>query len=127
MKIRHALVFVAAVLALGGCNEHTYSYNHHTLGNDEGERYLQRKDGVTLSAGDAKDVNARTHMLAAWPQGVGDRRIPMSGPRAVRAIDCYHNPPASQQAGQQGGQSGTQLNLSIQTGGTQQQQQQRNC
>jgi hypothetical protein len=124
VKIGAALALVATVLAVGGCNRDHY-YNHHTYGNDEGERYLQRKETVTLSAGDAKDVNARTHMLAAWPPGVGDRRIAMSGPRAVRAIDCYYHPQRQQQQ-QQGG--AVSLNLNIQTGGTQgAQQQQRNC
>src|SRR5438445_7550982 len=74
------VLFTCAGIALCGCN---------TYGNDEGARYLQRSDTITLSAGDAKEVNARTHMLAAWPPGVGDRRIPMQGQRAAIAAQNY--------------------------------------
>jgi hypothetical protein len=85
VKLASALVCATATLSLGGC---------YVLANDEGERYLQRKDTVTLSAGDAKDVNARTHMLAAWPRGVGDRRIPAQASRMVEhAIKPYRSPP----------------------------------
>lgn len=132
MKIIHAAVLVATGLMIGGCNHDQYYYSHRLhqgYGNDEGEKYLQRKDTVTLSAGDAKEVNARTHMLAAWPPGVGDRRIAMSGPRAVRAVECYYNPQSRQQ-GNGGGAGGSpvSLNLNVQTGGTQSgQQQQKNC
>ena len=58
-------------------------------GNDEGVRYLQRKDTVTLSAGDASQVNAVAQTINPWPPGVGNRNIPMEGSRAVRAIECY--------------------------------------
>ena len=51
-------------------------------------------DKVTLSAGDAKSVNATTHVLDPWPPGVNDRRIPASGDRMVRAIERYRRGPA---------------------------------
>jgi hypothetical protein len=81
--MRRHIVIILAVLAptLGGC--------YGLYGNDEGERYAQRKDGVTLSSGDAKEVNARTHMNLPWPYGVGDRRIFVEGSRAVRAVERY--------------------------------------
>jgi len=60
-----------------------------TLGNDEGERYLERKDTVTLSAGDAKEVNRSTQMIAAWPRGVDDRNIPANGQRMAGAVQNY--------------------------------------
>jgi hypothetical protein len=66
-----------------------------TFGNDEGERYLQRKDTITLSAGDAKEVNRDTQMIAAWPRGVDDRNIPGNGARMVRAAETYRAPPAA--------------------------------
>ena len=74
------MLCLVAALCLGGC--------YRLLGNDEGERYFQRKDTVTLSAGDAARVNAMTHTIDPWPQGVGNRRIPMEGRRAVSAIEC---------------------------------------
>ena len=101
VKLASALLCVAAI-ALGGCK---------TYGNDEGARYLQRKDTVTLSAGDAKDVNARTHMLAAWPPGVGDRRIPMQGTRAARAMDCYRQGAGQQLVSDQQGRAPNQQNI----------------
>jgi hypothetical protein len=82
------LVLITAAIALSGCE--------HTLGNDEGMRYLQRSDTITFSAGDAKEVNARTQMLAAWPRGVNDRRIPANGARMVsRAMGPYQAGEAS--------------------------------
>jgi len=104
MKIFSALLWVVAALSLGGC--------YRVLGNDEGERYFQRKDTVTLSAGDAKEVNARTHMNDAWPRYVGDRNIPMEGSRAARAIECYR-----QGAGKTTvGQAQSQTNITLNTG-----------
>lgn len=61
-----------------------------TYGNDQMSQYLQRKDGVTLSAGDAQQVNIAAQTLHPWPPGVGDRRIPMEGTRAVRTIATYN-------------------------------------
>ena len=58
-------------------------------GDDEFDRYAQRTDRITLSAGDAKEVNAATHMLTPWPPGVGDRAIPADGARIQRALDRY--------------------------------------
>lgn len=105
MNIVRALACGLASLSLAGC---------YVLGNDEGERYLQRKDTVTLNAGDAKEVNARTHMLAAWPPGVGNRRIPMEGSRGVRAAECYRIAAKSLSTGSTGsgaGGGGIQVNV----------------
>lgn len=101
MKITHVLIGVA-VLGLAGCN---------TYGNDQGARYLQRVDTVTMSAGDAKEVNARSQMLAAWPPGVGDRRIPMQGTRAARAMDCYKQGSGQQLVSDQQGRAPNQQNI----------------
>jgi hypothetical protein len=85
--VRLRLVLICGLIApsLGGC--------YGLYGHDELDRYGQRADVITMSAGDAKDVNARTQMQSAWPAGVGDKRIPGDGARAVRAIDNYRNPP----------------------------------
>ena len=79
MRLAAVMFFVAAA-ALAGCT---------TYGNDEGVRYLQRKDTVTLSAGDASQVNAVAQTINPWPPGVGNRKIPMEGSKAVRAMECY--------------------------------------
>ena len=85
MKFRLALICGLVAPSLGGC--------YGLYGHDEMDRYAQRADVVTMSAGDAKEVNARAHMQSAWPAGVGDKRIPGDGARMVRAIDNYRNPP----------------------------------
>ena len=52
--------------------------------------YIQRSDKITLGAGDAKDVNAATHVIDPWPRYVGDRRIPGNGDRLSRAVGRYN-------------------------------------
>lgn len=60
------------------------------------EPYLERIEGVTVSAGNARDVNAVTHMIDPWPRNVRNRRIPFNGERMVGAVDRYrHGRPAA--------------------------------
>jgi hypothetical protein len=115
MKPFSAMLCLATALCCGGC--------YRLLGNDEGERYFQRKDTVTLSAGDAARVNAMTHTINPWPQGVGDRRIPMEGRRAVSAIECGYlggKEKADRKAKSETGQ--TNINFGQQGGGARPQQ-----
>ena len=58
-------------------------------GDDEFQRYVERSDRITMSAGDAKEVNAVTHMYTPWPRGVGDRRIVIDGAHMERALERY--------------------------------------
>ena len=51
--------------------------------------YFQRSDKITLGAGNAKDVNAATHIIDPWPRYVGNRRIPGNGDRLSRAVQRY--------------------------------------
>ena len=53
------------------------------------EPYLERIEGVTTSAGNAKDINAVTHMIDPWPRHVRNRHIPANGERMAGAIDRY--------------------------------------
>lgn len=80
-----APVLALCVLPLGACSG--------LYGDDELARYAQRSGKVTLSAGDAQNVNAMTHALDPWPPGVNDRRIPANGDRMVRAIERYRRGP----------------------------------
>ena len=115
MKPFSAMLCLATALCCGGC--------YRLLGNDEGERYFQRKDTVTLSAGDAARVNAMTHTINPWPQGVGDSRIPMEGRRAVSAIECGYlggTRKADRKAKSETGQ--TNINFGQQGGGARPQQ-----
>jgi hypothetical protein len=53
------------------------------------EQYLQRIEGITASVGNAKDINAVTHMIDPWPRYVRNRRIPANGERMTGAVDRY--------------------------------------
>jgi len=53
------------------------------------DRYFQRSDTITLSAGDAKQANAVTHTIHPWPPGVGDRRIVAEAAKTRGAIVRY--------------------------------------
>ena len=72
-----------AVFTLGSCNG--------LAGNDEMDRYFQRSDTITLSAGDAKQANAVTHTINPWPSYVGDRRIVTQAAKTQGAIARYRN------------------------------------
>ena len=79
MTIRYLALF--APLLLGGC--------YGLAGDDEMARYVQRSDTITMSAGDAKQVNAVTHTIYPWPPGVGDRRIAYDATRTGAAVERY--------------------------------------
>jgi hypothetical protein len=72
-----------ALVTLGSCNG--------LAGNDEMDRYFQRSDSITLSAGDAKQANAVTHTIHPWPQYVGDRRIVSDARRVGAGVTRYSN------------------------------------
>jgi hypothetical protein len=79
MTVRYLALF--APLLLGGC--------YGLYGNDEMDRYVQRSDTITMSAGDAKQVNAVTHTINPWPSYVGDRRIATDARRTGAAVGRY--------------------------------------
>jgi len=56
---------------------------------DPAAQYFERKDTIVSGAGDARNVNAATHIIDPWPRNVGNRRIPMNGERAAGAIERY--------------------------------------
>lgn len=85
MKPLSCIPLAAAALLLGACTSQ-YGY-------DEFDRYTERQDTITPSAGDAKEVNARAHMQTPWPVYVGDRRIPANGERMAKAVERYRAPP----------------------------------
>lgn len=79
MTIRYLVLF--APLLLGGC--------YGLAGHDEMDRYFQRSDTITMSAGDAKQVNAVTHTIHPWPRYVADRRIAYDARRVGPAVTRY--------------------------------------
>ena len=58
---------------------------------DPFEQYFQRKDTVTLGAGNAKAVNSATHIIDPWPRYVGNTRIPGDGGRMAGAVERYRD------------------------------------
>ena len=81
MTVRY-LALLAPFL-LGGC--------YGVAGHDEVDRYFQRSDTITMSAGDAKQVNAVTHTIHPWPRYVGDTRIATDARRVGKAVTRYGN------------------------------------
>ena len=81
MTIRYLVLF--APFLLGGC--------YGLSGHDEMDRYIQRSETITMSAGDAKQVNAATHIITPWPRNVGDRRIAYDARRVGAAVTRYGN------------------------------------
>jgi hypothetical protein len=81
--IYRVLIVVLGSLSLGGC--------YGLYGNDEMDRYFQRSDTLTMSAGDAKQVNAVTQTINPWPRNVGDRRIASDARRVGAAVTRYSN------------------------------------
>src|SRR6266436_8939106 len=79
MTVRYLALF--APLLLGGC--------YGVAGHDEVDRYFQRSDTITMSAGDAKQVNAVTHTIHPWPRYVGDRRLASDARRVGAAVTRY--------------------------------------
>ena len=81
MTMRYLVLF--APFLLGGC--------YGLAGHDEMDRYFQRSDTITMSAGDAKQVNAVTHTINPWPRNVADRRIAYDARRVGAAVTRYGN------------------------------------
>jgi hypothetical protein len=86
---------------LGGCWSGIYE--------NPAAQYVARTDTVTLSAGNAKDVNAATHVIDPWPRYVKNRRIGGNGERMVGAVQRYQRPQAGRAPGQGQGRPGGAL------------------
>jgi hypothetical protein len=83
MRTRHIVAFVVLVGgSLAGSAALAWDQNPFAM-------YFQRSDKVTLWEGDAKAVNAATHVIDPWPRYVGNRRIPGNGDRLSRAVERY--------------------------------------
>jgi hypothetical protein len=81
MNLARTLAAVALTAACGGCWAGPYD--------TPGAEYLHRSDTITLSAGNAKNVNAVTHIIDPWPRQVANRRIPGHGERIAHAMERY--------------------------------------
>ena len=83
MRTRHIAAFV---VLLGGSFAGSAAL---AWDQDPFQMYFQRSDKITLWEGDAKAVNAATHVIDPWPRYVGNRRIPVNGDRLSRAVERY--------------------------------------
>src|SRR2546421_12769639 len=83
MRTRHIVAFVVLV---GGslASSAALAWDQEPFAS-----YFQRSDKITLWEGDAKAVNAATHVIDPWPRYVGNRRIPGNGDRLSRAVERY--------------------------------------
>ena len=92
MKIRW-IIGAATIAANLGCSG-AWAWDQ-----DPAAQYFERKDTIVSGAGDARDVNAATHIIDPWPRYVGNRHIPVNGDRMARAVKRYRegscDPPAT--------------------------------
>src|SRR5262245_29276571 len=77
---RNFLVLLVTV-PLAGC--------YGLYGHDELDRYVQRSNKITMSAGDAKQVNAVAQTIHPWPSYVNDRRLAYDARRMGAAVTRY--------------------------------------
>ena len=80
-----------ALLSVGGCA--TYVVPTHQIYDPVAgvQEYTQRADTVTLSAGNAQDVNTRVQEIDPWPRYVGNKRIAADGQRMAGAVERYRD------------------------------------
>jgi hypothetical protein len=80
-----------ALSSVGGCA--TYVVPTHQIYDPVTgvQEYTQRADTVTLSAGNAQDVNTRVQEIDPWPRYVGNKRIAADGERMAGAVERYRD------------------------------------
>ena len=98
MRIARLAGPLLLVAVLGGCWSGIYE--------NPAAQYVARSDTVTLGAGNAKDMNAATHVIDPWPRNVKDRRIKGNGERMVGAVQRYQRPQTGRGPGQGQGRPG---------------------
>ena len=61
------------------------------VSDDPFAHYAQRTDKVTLSAGNASEVNEAIHTIDPWPRYVYDTNIPDDAARLAHAVSGYED------------------------------------
>lgn len=82
------LVAILRLVMLGGC----FWFGGECSGlwgDDEFQAYVRRTDRMTMTSGDAKEVNAVTQIPTPWPRGVSDRRIVSDSAHMQKALEWY--------------------------------------
>jgi hypothetical protein len=85
MKTRQRQIIIALAALVGSFA----SSGASAWDQDPFAMYFQRSDTITLGAGNARDVNAATHVIDPWPRYVGNRNIPGNGERLGCAVERY--------------------------------------
>jgi hypothetical protein len=80
-KLAPVMLGVAALL--GGCNLHSDWVDPNG--------YLDRRDTISLHAGDAVATNKVTQMVDPWPPHSANKNIAFNGDRMQKAIERYRN------------------------------------
>jgi hypothetical protein len=68
------LAFAAVLTVLGGCSE-----------------YIDRRDTIALSGGNAVATNVVTHMVDPWPRESANRNFAFNGARIESAFERYRS------------------------------------
>jgi hypothetical protein len=96
MKVIRAIAWIVLAAGVSGCWTGVYE--------NPAAEYVHRIDTITASAGNAKDVNAATHVIDPWPRRVANRRIPANGDRLARAVARYKSGQGPESPSQSGPQ-----------------------
>jgi hypothetical protein len=73
-KAMRTLALATVLAVLGGCSE-----------------YLDRRDPIALSGGNAVATNVVTHMVDPWPRESANRNIAFNGARVEGAFERYRS------------------------------------
>ena len=107
-------VLILAGNALAGCAD---LYAPH-----EGDSYLDRRDTISLSGGDAVDGNTVTQMVDPWPAYSGDKNIAFNGQKMQAAVQRYRTDkviePVDPEQATSTDQSGQSISTTVNAGGS---------
>lgn len=78
-----AAVLLASAALLGGCNLHSDWVDPNG--------YLDRRETISLHAGDAVATNKVTQMVDPWPAHSANNNIAFNGDRMQKAVERYRN------------------------------------
>lgn len=87
----------------------------------EGDSYLDRRDTIALSGGDAVAGNTVTQMVDPWPAYSGDRNIAFNGQKMQTAVERYRTgkviEPVDPEEATTANASGQNISTTVNTGG----------
>jgi len=81
------LATILRLVMFGGC--FWFGECNGLWGDDQFEAYVRRTDRMTMTSGDAKEVNMMAHIPTPWPRGVSDRRIVHDSAHMQHALEWY--------------------------------------